>query len=106
MKFIRYFLLIFLTIIFSGCQTLKDGLQGNKRSNNAEEFLIEKKNPLVLPPDFTELPKPINKNEDKNIKESFDLKKVLSEGKTGKNEGNVDTNKSFKSKILEKINEN
>ena len=26
-----------------GCQSLKDGLEGNKKSKNAEEFLIEKK---------------------------------------------------------------
>ena len=29
-----------------------------KKKNNTDQFLIEKKSPLVLPPDFDELPEP------------------------------------------------
>ena len=36
-------LLIILLVFFSGCQSLKDGLEGNKNSKSSEEFLIEKK---------------------------------------------------------------
>ena len=35
--------LFLLTGLFSGCQSLRDGLEGNKKSKSAEEFLIEKK---------------------------------------------------------------
>ena len=38
--------IIFLFLLFNfliGCSTLKEGLEGSKKSNNAEEFLIEKK---------------------------------------------------------------
>lgn len=97
------FILLFVTLL-NGCQSLRDGLEGNKKSKNAEEFLINKKNPLVLPPDFTKLPKPISANEDKNIVESFDLEKILKkkEVSTTKNK----KNSSIKSKILKKINNN
>ena len=64
-------LLITLTVL-SGCTTLKEGLEGNKKSKSAEEFLIEKKNPLVLPPDFSKLPVPKNSSEEKIF-----LKKIL-----------------------------
>ena len=40
--------LVFLLMTLNGCQSLKDGLQGNKKSKNAEEFLIEKKKPISL----------------------------------------------------------
>ena len=40
---------------------------------NYKEFLIKKKNPLVLPPDFTELPQPINSEEEKKKDDEFDL---------------------------------
>ena len=50
-------LIIILTCL-SGCQALKDGLEGNKKSKSAEEFLVEKKNPLILPPEFKKLPTP------------------------------------------------
>ena len=59
--------LIFLFLLmglFSGCQSLRDGLEGNKKSKSAEEFLIEKKNPLVLPPDYSKLPEPSEEDED------------------------------------------
>ena len=52
-KIIFLFLLMGLC---SGCQSLREGLEGNKKSKSAEEFLIEKKNPLVLPPDYSKLP--------------------------------------------------
>ena len=43
--------LILIICIFSGCQNAKDGFIGTK-NNNSDEFLVEKKNPLILPPDF------------------------------------------------------
>ena len=95
----------FIIIFLNGCNALKSGLEGNKKSKNAEEFLINKKNPLVLPPDYSKFQEPQKKIEDSK-EQTFDLKKVLNDGKTDKDNRNVGTNKSFKSKILERINEN
>ena len=51
--------IVLLVVIFAlaACQATKDALTLKKR-NNSDEFLVEKKNPLVLPPDFGELPVP------------------------------------------------
>ena len=47
---------------------------------------MRKKNPLVLPPDYSELPVPRKeKNKIKKEKESIDLSKILSETETDKN---------------------
>ena len=54
----KIILILILFNFFLGCQSLRDGLEGNKKSKSAEEFLIEKKNPLVLPPDYSKLPVP------------------------------------------------
>ena len=62
------FCLIFIGL-FTGCASLKEGLEGNKKSKNAEEFLIQKKNPLVLPPDYSKLPMPKNVSEEKTTDE-------------------------------------
>ena len=97
---------IFIILLFyflSGCQSLRDGLEGNKKSKSSEEFLIEKKNPLVLPPDYSKLPKPSEKNEqDKN---EFDLKKII---ETSDNSANSETavNESLKKSIIDKIKKN
>ena len=53
-KILLYFSLFFIFIL---CQTVKDGLTG-KKQENSDEFLVIKKNPLEIPPNFDELPVP------------------------------------------------
>ena len=62
-----------LTILFSltACQSTKDALTLKKKSST-DEFLVEKKSPLVLPPNYGDLPLP---NEE-NIKEQPEEIKV------------------------------
>ena len=52
----NYFFLIIL-IFLSSCQSVQDALTG-KKYEDSDEFLVIKKNPLVLPPNFNELPTP------------------------------------------------
>ena len=52
----NFYLIIFLLILCS-CQGVKDALSG-KKYENSDEFLVIKKNPLVLPPNFNKLPTP------------------------------------------------
>ena len=66
-KFILIFILITCSFLFS-CQTVKDGLSGRK-SENSDEFLVKKKNPLVLPPDYMELPEPESADNNQEIVE-------------------------------------
>tara|TARA_A100001234_G_C12457174_1_gene313590 strand:- start:275 stop:601 length:327 start_codon:yes stop_codon:yes gene_type:complete len=107
MKIRFIFLITIIFLYLSGCQSIKDGLEGKKKSNKAEEFLIKKKNPLVLPPDFTELPTPIDKSQKDIEEDEFDLKKILNTNKsmTLKTNKKSEANISLKKKILKKINE-
>ena len=50
--------LFFLLLFLYSCGSVGEALQGKKRSDQGDEFLIDKKNPLVMPPDFNKLPKP------------------------------------------------
>ena len=49
-----------------------------KKKNSSDEFLVEKKSPLVMPPDYNELPIPKSKNkmneEKKKNKKLFNIK--------------------------------
>ena len=66
MKNIKIILTIFLTLLFlNACSSVVEGLSGSKKKGS-EEFLVEKKAPLVLPPSFGELPIPKNQT-NKNI---------------------------------------
>ena len=73
-------ILIILIVAFTSCQSVKDGLSGRK-SENSDEFLVQKKNPLDLPPDYLKLPKPDDSVEDKNqleiIEEETDIQNIL-----------------------------
>jgi hypothetical protein len=92
MKKINYILILLLVIpiFLNACQGIKDGLSGRK-SENSDEFLVQKKNALVVPPDFMKLPKPESENSNDEIsklEEETDIKKIL----------NINTDQSEKSK--------
>jgi hypothetical protein len=89
----------------SSCQGLKDGLEGNKKSKSSEEFLINKKSPLVMPPDYSKLPLPENNSNQNEKSQDFDLKKVL-EKNSNNQKNKTQTNKSFQKSIIEKIKTN
>ena len=56
-KIVYILSLIFFTISCGTFDSVKRGLTGAKR-DTADEFLIKKKDPLILPPDFENLPTP------------------------------------------------
>ena len=57
--------LLFFLLLFSGCQDVKKGFSG-KKIDQGEEFLVIKKNPLIIPPDFEKMPIPRNEIEKSN----------------------------------------
>ena len=99
----KFYILIVIAILFSSCSSLKEGFT-NQKKNNSDEFLVEKKSPLVMPPDYNQLPVP----NDENInKESNEINSLISNSKRGANEENFDEkSSSFEGSILEKIKNN
>ena len=72
-------LILTITFILQGCANVKEGLS-LKKKEGIDEFLIERKNPLTVPPDFSSLPKPRNSDDENKIEDKdIDLKKVLTE---------------------------
>ena len=98
-----FFILPFFFIVLTSCQSIKDGLTGNKKQNS-DEFLIEKKNPLTKPPDYEKLPNPeMVSVSDNDEDDEFDLKKLL--GQTQK-KNTQNKNSSLNKSVLDKIKEN
>ena len=103
MKQFKFYILITIAILFSSCSTLKEGFT-NQKKNNSDEFLVEKKSPLVMPPDYNELPIPSEENINK---QSNEIKSLISKSKNGEIEENFDEkSSSFEGSILEKIKNN
>ena len=104
MKIIKNILVILIVSFFI---YLCEGFKLKKKSTSGEEFLIEKKDPLILPPDFSKLPEPKEqiKNQD-NEKEKLVLDGVFNKenSKNVENKDNeVDQKSDLKKSILDKI---
>ena len=96
----KYFLLLTLFLILNACQSMEDALTLKKR-NNSDEFLVEKKSPLVLPPNYGELPLP---GEEINEKQNNEIQVTLSSEKIKINETITNSQpSSLEKSVLEKI---
>tara|TARA_B110000003_G_scaffold199277_1_gene197960 strand:+ start:200 stop:529 length:330 start_codon:yes stop_codon:yes gene_type:complete len=109
MKIDRYsslILILVMAVLFSGCGSVKSAFDSG-RKNSSEEFLVEKKSPLSMPPDFDELPVP---KADKEKKVDKDMGIELLITKDAANQENTDqinnSDEEFLELILEKIRNN
>ena len=99
----------FLILLFlNSCGTVAEGLGGSKKKGS-DEFLVEKKSPLVLPPSFGELPEP-GKEPEENIisdkKDTSDIEDIINQSSsTSTSEKSDDTKNSIEQSIIKKINE-
>ena len=64
-------LIFFVTSCADTWSNVKRGLTGAKQ-NTTDEFLVQKKDPLILPPDFDSLPSPSDKVEEIEEMSSFE----------------------------------
>ena len=98
-------LTIFLTIVLllTSCGGLGEAgkVLRNEKITNTDEFLVKKKEPLVMPPNHSELPKPgsIQKRE---LNEESKIKNLLKREKNTEN-NNSNKSSSIENSILEKI---
>ena len=107
MKNLKIFILTTtLLILLTSCGAIKEGF-GSPKKENSDEFLVEKKMPLKMPPKFNELPKPSETNQSINANDN-EIKTLISntENKDGNELQNKKVNKNLKETLLEKIKEN
>ena len=102
MKFLKIFFLLNLIIYLSSCGSIKKGFSNQKKNNN-DEFLVEKKAPLVMPPNYDELPLPQSDINQKNLVENEFKKLILEDDEKNINNSTVNENKNFETSIIEKI---
>ena len=97
-------IIVLFSFFLYSCESVKEGLQGKKRSEQSDEFLVEKKNPLALPPDYDKLPTPGNEevspetfSEDDEVKDILDIQDSSTSTEVNKDTLDVE------STIIEKI---
>ena len=89
-------LIYFVTSCADSFDSVKRGLTGAKR-NSADEFLVKKKDPLILPPDFENLPLP---DENTATAEEISIFENVLETST---EDDSSTSSSVEDSVLKKI---
>ena len=97
-------IIIFFSIFLYSCEATKEVLSGKKRSEQSDEFLVEKKNPLSIPPDFEKLPIPGNQSsvviaEDEDVKEILSINNIESQEEESESNNNTDIESSLLKKI-------
>ncbi len=98
---ILFFAIVFFT--FQSCQTVKEGFTSQKKKST-DEFLVEKKSPLVMPPEFNELPVPKSPDNIEENKSENDIENLISNNDTPENSEIQIEN--FENSIIEKIKQN
>ena len=96
----RYFL-IFIFLILISCSSFKEAgkVLRNEKTNTTDEFLVKKREPLILPPDFKEIPEPGSIKKENNS-EQQKLKIIL---KAPNNENSNSSSSNVEKSIIDKI---
>ena len=122
-----YIIVLTFLFIVSACAKVSEGMTGSKRSQSSDEFFVHKKKPLVLPPDFNDMPipKPTQETQtqdndvedllgiknqtqyDNDINDINDIEDLLKiKKKTKDHISQSESDKSLENSILKKINKN
>ena len=106
MKYSKIFTYMCLLTFLISCGAVKEGFT-NQKKNNSDEFLVEKKSPLIMPPNFDELPVPKTMNNSADNKENT-IKQLISkqDSETTKTINNGELSNNLEKSLIEKITQN
>ena len=104
MKKIKLNLILLLALVplLTFCGGVRDALEGKKRSDQSDEFLVKKKNPLQMPPYMNKLPKPgddLEVSGQPNNEEVKDLLKIKDDDNSEDSSSGSDLLNNMKKKI-------
>ena len=100
----KKFIILNIILMLYSCGTIKEGFT-NQKKNNSDEFLVEKKLPLTMPPSYGELPAPSNEklNKESQIK---NIKSLITEENNNKKLDIIESDNEFEQSIIDKIKNN
>jgi len=100
----KKFIFLNIILILSSCSTIKEGFS-NQKKNSSDEFLVEKKLPLTMPPNYEELPVPSNEKIEKEGQIN-NIESLITEKKNNEKLETDELDKNFEQSILDKIKNN
>ena len=104
MKKIKEFILLnLILIIFVSCTPLKEDLK-NQKKKSSDEFFVEKKLPLAMPPNYGELPSPNSEEISKD--DANNIENLIGKSKDQTLKSSTNQSKGLKKSVLDKIKNN
>jgi|TARA_A100001037_G_scaffold261516_1_gene250572 hypothetical protein len=106
MNYLKILVLLNLILFIYSCGAAREGFT-NQKKENKDEFLVEKKSPLMMPPDYDELPLPNpeagdTQNSENNVKKLI----INNENDNSKSLNQDGSNKKIEESLIEKIKNN
>ena len=106
MKKFKVFAILLYMLFFSSCSSIKEGFT-NQKKNSSDEFLVEKKSPLVMPPDYGKLPIPNEtKNQDTTEEKSIKSLITIKEPGSSQSDSQSESTNNVEKSLLEKSKKN
>ncbi len=92
----------FLIFIVTSCTTVKEAGQvlRNEKVKTTDEFLVKKKQPLILPPDYDKIPEPGSSNKIQN-NDKNKIRKILKQSEA--DQADMRKSGSVEKSIIDKI---
>jgi hypothetical protein len=104
MNKLKLFILFNIILLFFSCGTVREGFS-NQKKISSDEFLVEKKSPLKIPPEFNELPLPKTSTTEKDLDNDV-VKKLITNEENINSDDNKNINENLEESLLEKIKRN
>ena len=105
----KYIILIFIFVItlsLTSCGGTRDFLTNAKKSGG-DEFLVEKKQPLTMPPNFEDIPVPMSEEQEEISEEEetseVEITEMLKELEGESNQSSEEISGNLENSILKKI---
>ena len=105
----KYIILIFIFVItlsLTSCGGTRDFLTNAKKSGG-DEFLVEKKQPLTMPPNFEDIPVPMSEEQEEISEEEetseAEITEMLKELEGESNQSSEEISGNLENSILKKI---
>ena len=92
-----------MLFLITSCGGVKDAgkVLRNEKINSSDEFLVKKREPLVLPPDYNKIPVPNSEVQNKDSYDENRIKKILkdTEGTNSSQNSKSSTEESILNRI-------
>ena len=94
--------IVFLMLALKSCSSMKEAGQvlRNEKVKTTDEFLVKKKQPLILPPNYEKIPEPGSADQ-KQIDDKEKIKKILKSSDVEK--PGMNKSSSIEKSIIDKI---